>query len=158
MANQWFQHTIKRRRWQPRSQLTAFLALGIVIALIFGVIYLSQVATFATSNRQIEDLIAERDRLERTNEQLRAEIASLQTVPRLLARAQELGFRAATAENIEYLVVNGYDPDRKDFVPTQNFESEFVAAPVYDETFSGWLEAQLDSLRSQFEKFGTGAN
>lgn len=152
MAQNWLQHTLQRTRWRPQNQAAALAVLGVVIALILGALTLSQVASFAITNRQIEELIEERDELERTNEQLSAEIASFRTVPRLLARAQEIGFRPATNADIEYLVVAGYNPNRADIVvPVQE---ELELAPVYDETFGGWLEQQFASLREQFEEFG----
>lgn len=149
----WLQHTLAQRGFQPQNQVVALIVLGILIVLVFGGIYLSQVANFATTNRQIGELIAIRDRLERTNEQLRAEIAALETVPRLMARAIELGFRQATANDIEYLVIDGYNPNRdKSVVPLIGLETESI--PVYEETFSGWLQQQFDNLRRQFESFG----
>lgn len=155
MAQNWFQHTFRRQRFQPQNQAAALAVLGIIIALILGALYLSQVASFAITNREIEDLIAERDELERTNEQLIAEIASFRTVPRLLARAQEIGFRPATNADIEYLVVEGYNPNRTlTVVDTTAVEDEIEEVPVYDETFSGWLEQQFTLLRVQFEEFG----
>lgn len=156
MAQNWFQHTFRRQRFQPQSQAAALAILGIIVALILGALYLSQVASFAITNREIEALIAERDDLERTNEQLIAEIASFRTVPRLLARAQELGFRPATNADIEYLVVDGYNPNRElTVVDTTSVEDEIEVVPVYDETFSGWLEQQFALLREQFEEFGS---
>lgn len=153
MAQDWFRHTLDRAGIQPQNQVVALVVLAIFLTLIFGGIYLSQVAGFATTNRAIESLIAERDRLERTNEQLRAEIASFETVPRLLARAQALGFREATPNDIEYLLVDGYNPNRDITVVTLQ-ANETIETVDYDETFSGWLQQQLDNLRRQFESFG----
>jgi len=153
MSTSWFQHALRRTGWRPQNQAVALGVLGVIMGLILGGVYLSQVASFATTNRQIEALIAERDRLERTNEQLRAEIASLETVPRLLARSQELGFRPALATDIEYLVVEGYNPNRGETViELEANDDELI--PVYDETFSGWLQQQVDSLTQQFNEFG----
>ena len=112
-------------------------------------------ASFAITNREIEALIADRDELERTNEQLIAEIASFRTVPRLLSRAQEIGFRQANNADIEYLVVEGYNPNRAlTIVDINAGDEEVETIPVYDETFSGWLEQQFSLLRDQFEEFG----
>ena len=151
----WLQHALKRRGWQPQSQAATLGALGIFIALVLGALYLSQVAAFATTNRLIEQLIEERDQLELVNEQLQAEIASFRTVPRLLARAQEMSFRPATDSDIEYLVVDGYNPNQgRTVVPLE--ENEVELAPVYDETFAGWLQQQWDLLQEQFANFGRG--
>jgi len=154
MAQNWFQHTLVRSGWSPQNQVAALVVLGLIVALIFGGAYLSQVATFATTNREIEDLIAQRDRLERENEDLRANIASLQTVPRLLERAEALGFRPATAADIEYLVIEGYNPTRTTTAAPLLETNEFAEVPQYDETFSGWLRQRWDNLTQQFERFG----
>jgi hypothetical protein len=154
MAQNWLQHTLGQRGWRPQRQAVALAALGLFIALIIGALYLSQVAAEATTGRQLADLIAQRNELERTNEQLRAEIASLKSVPRLLARAEALGFRSATNADIHHLVIAGYNPNRAQIVATPEGVPE-EQRPVYDETFGGWLQQQWDTLRGQFDSFGS---
>jgi cell division protein FtsB len=149
----WIQHALERNGWQPQNQAVTMVILAIIITLFFGGIYLSQVATFVILNRETEDLILERNELERSNEELRAQIAELETVPQLLERAQGLGFRNATPTDMEYMVVDGYNPNRDITNAPLNTE-EVVEAVVYDETFSGWLQQQIDSLRAQFDGFG----
>lgn len=142
----WFEHAVRRTGWRPERQVVALATLGFFIALILGALYLSQVAREATINRQLSELLAERDELERANEQLRAQIGELKAVPRLLQRAQELGFTAAGSGNIEYLVVEGYNPVRADTVaPVEDSAPEVVAR--YDETFTRWLSEQWRSFR-----------
>jgi cell division protein FtsB len=154
MAQHWVQHALERTGWRPQNQVVTLMLLAIIITLIFGGIYLSQVANFAILNRDTQDLIIERDDLERRNEELRAEIAALETVPQLLQRAQALGFRLAGESDIQYLVVDGYNPTRD--ITNAPIEAVEETAPevVYDETFGGWLQAQFDSLRQQFNTFG----
>jgi len=153
MSN-WLQHALERRGWQPQRQVAWLLILGIVITLIFGGVYLTQIANFATMSREIEALIGQRDRLERENEALRADIAQLQTVPRLLERAETLGFRPATAADIEYIIVDGYNPNRSQTVVSLLMDDEVNDTPQYEATFRGWLAQQWDNLRSQFASFG----
>lgn len=155
MSQAWFQHTFSRKRFQTRNQATAIAILGIAILLILGSLYLSKVASFAITNREIEDLISRRDQLKSQNEQLIGEIASYRTVPRLFARAVEIGFRPATNRDIDYLLIEGYNPQRNN-VPAaaHSLEPLEAAPPTYDETFSGWLERQFTLLRAQFESFG----
>lgn len=155
MNQNWVRHTLARTGLQTRNQATALIALGVIITLIFGGIYLSQVATYAATNREIEMLIAERNDLELANEDLRAEIALLETVPRLLERAEALGFRLATADDIVYLVIAGYDPNRAgSVVPLVSDVQEFQDVASYDATFGGWLQQQWDMLQQQFSSFG----
>jgi cell division protein FtsL len=150
-SQNWINHALRRGPWETRRQAVALVALVLFVAVIVGVLYVTQAAGVSTTGRQVEELVAVRNNLEKTNEQLRAEIAELQSVPRLLSRAQELGFAPAPPERIEYLVVDGYNPHREQTLAPLEENEEPV--PVYDETFTGWLQQQWDSLRSQFEGF-----
>lgn len=155
MSQTWFQHTFSRKRFRTRNRATAMAILGIVVLLLLGGLYLSQVASFAITNREIEGLISRRDQLKRQNEQLVGEIASFRTVPRLYARAVEIGFRPATNSDIDYLLIEGYKPRREyGQLETAALSQQKKAAPVYAQTFSGWLEQQFTLLRDQFESFG----
>ncbi len=156
MSQTWFQHTFSRKRFRTRNQATAMAILGVAVLLILGSLYLSQVASFAITNREIEDLISRRDQLKRQNEQLIGEIASFRTLPRLYARAVEIGFRPATNNDIDYLIIEGYNPQRDKPTPDSGASSPLeAAAPAYDETFGGWLGAQFRLIRQQFESFGS---
>ena len=112
-------------------------------------------ASFAITNRQIEDLISRRDELKRQNEKLIGEIASYRTVPRLFARAVDIGFRPATNADIDYVLIEGYNPNRNRVSRTTSEDSRTeLTVPVYEETFGGWLEQQLALISDQFRSFG----
>ncbi|MAS32736.1 MAG: hypothetical protein CL610_01940 [Anaerolineaceae bacterium] len=147
ISNNWIDHALRRTPWRNQRQAFALMTLGFFVAMIIGALYLSQAAAVATTGRQLEELINERTRLEQMNEQLRGEIAGLLSVPNLQQRARELGFELAGREDIEYLVIDGYDPTRSR-TPVR-LEVESVAAPVYEETFSGWLQQQWDAFTGQ---------
>ncbi len=149
-SDNWLEHAFRRTGWRPERQVVALAALGFAIALILGALYLSQVAREATTNRRLTALLEARDDLERINEQLRAEIAGLQSVPALRARAQELGFVEAGRGSIEYLSVEGYNPPRPDTVievEQVDVPEEAVEDVVYDERFTDWLGDQLEQIR-----------
>lgn len=154
MSQRWVEHALRGRSLRLQRQVVALAGLGIMIAIIIGALYLAQSASVSTMGRQLEAIIARRNQLEQTNEQLRAEIAELRSVPRLLARAQEMGFANAGRENIEYLVVDGYNPNRK--VAAVATEEPQETLPAYDESFTGWLQQQWDSFMRQFRSFTTG--
>lgn len=148
IAQWWGQ--VQRNEWRPTRGMIAVGTLALFVAIIIGALYLSQSASTSSVGRQLETMVNERNELERQNEQLRAEIASLRGVGRLLTRAQELGFQQAGADAIDYIVVNGYEPERSSIVTEPNPEPP---APVYDESFTGWVQQQLDALRQQVEGF-----
>lgn len=152
-SQNWFSHALRRGPWETRRQAVALATLILFVSVIVGALYVTQAASVSTTGRQVEELVAVRNNLEKTNEQIRAEIAELQSVPRLLSRAQELGFMPAPAERIEYLVVDGYNPHREQTLALVVPEEEPV--PFYDETFIGWLQQQWDIFRQQFEGFTT---
>ncbi len=152
----WIQHTLRRAPWQRQSQLATMIALALIVAIIIGALYLAQATTTATTGREMEDMAAYRDRLVRENEQIRAEIAQMRSIPRLITRAQQLGFVFADRDQMEYLVVEGYMPELPESVaPLQ--QEEVAPLPDYDETFSGWLQQQWEALVMQFEEWaGSG--
>ncbi len=150
---QWIQHALRAAPWRQQGQAAAVAALALIVAIIIGALYLAQATMTVTTNRQLEELVARRARLERENEQLRAEIAVLRSVPRLITRATELGFTLAERTQIEYLVVEGYVPQRPESVAPLQADDTL---PAYDETLSGWLQRQWEALVQQFEDWAGG--
>jgi hypothetical protein len=147
ISNNWLDHALRRTPWRTQRQAFALATLGFFVAMIIGALYLAQAAAVATTGRQLEVLISERNLLEQTNEQLRSEVAQLRSVPRLQQRARDLGFELAGRADIEYLVIEGYDPARSR-TPVR-LEVPQNVAPVYDETFTGWLQQQWDAFSGQ---------
>ena len=146
-SRNWIEHALRRSRFEPEQQVIALATVGFVIALILGALYLSQVATEAATHTELRDMMAARDELERVNDELRAQIAELKSVPRLEARALELGFVQADSQNIEWLVVDGYDPVQPETVAPIAPEAAGDLPATYDQTFGDWLSEQWEALR-----------
>ncbi|MDX2163308.1 MAG: hypothetical protein SF162_18460 [bacterium] len=141
-------HTLRKNRWRPQRQVIALATLGVFVVIIIGTLYLSQASQMSTMGRELSDLIVTRNNLEQVNEQLRAEIAGLQGMGRLQARAQELGFAFADRSDIEYLVVEGYNPNRgEEVVPVRDAAPTVV--PQYEESLLGWVQQQIDTFTDQ---------
>ncbi len=154
MATQnWIQHTLDRSRWRPQRQVVYLATLGLFVAILIGALYLSQSAATTTLGRQLEEMIQERNDLEQQNEQLRSEIAGYQSMPRLERRALELGFVPASSEDIQYIVIDGYNPNPSPALAVLTTQEQPV--PDYDESFTGWVEQQWDMLRQQIEQFAS---
>lgn len=154
MAQNWFEHAFRRGGWRPERQVVALATLGAVIALLLGALYLFQVANEASVHGELRDLQTERDELERLNQELRSEIAGLTSVPNLQVRAREMGFHIATAGELEYLLVEGYNPLEVDTVApvdVENIDDEGDTNDDYDATFLGWLGQQWDRVTDIFE-------
>jgi hypothetical protein len=128
------------------------LALIVVIGIVIGALYLIQTSTTTITAREFNEMSDRRGQLERDNERLRAEIAELQSLPRVMTRAAELGFHEASEDEIQYIIVDGYQYDRPEVTPTPTPTPE-EPQTVYDETLSGWMRKQWDSLKNQFQQW-----
>jgi hypothetical protein len=143
----WLQQAVRQTPWRPSTQIAAIVALLMIIAIIIGALYLAQATNTATTGRQLADLAATRDQLQRSNEDLIAAIAFQKDISKLRGRAQELGFVPIDPSRLDYIVVPGYTAQRATPTP----EATPQPAYVYDETFNGWVQRQWDILVRQFE-------
>ena len=98
-------HCIKNSRWKLEGRSAIGILLILLVLSLLGWIYLTQASYVATTSRRVQELEAEKLRLQQENLQLMAEIAELESVTRLAHRAKELGFTVAAVEDAEFLLV-----------------------------------------------------
>jgi cell division protein FtsL len=95
------------------GSLDARTAIGSLLILILvsllGWLYLTQASQVTTMGYRIYELERERARLQRENAKLMLEIAELERLEDVEARARQLGF--VPPQQVEYLVVTDYPPD-----------------------------------------------
>lgn len=142
-------HTVQQP-WRNQRQLVATLGLIGVVGLIIAALYLFQTSRSTISARELAEMNDYRARLERDNERVRAEIADLQSLPRVMTRAAEMGFRPANPDEIQYIIVDGYRYDRPIVTPTPSPTVQ-TAEHIYDETLGGWLRKRWDGLKRQLD-------
>ncbi len=147
---EWLRHALRRAPWRTQMQTGAFVALGLIVSIIIGALYLAQATSTATAGRDLETLEQQLKRLEYANDQIRAEIASHQTLATLTRRAEELGFLPADNTQILYLVVEGYRPPAPPPVVTVAEDP----LPEYNETLNDWLAQQWESFLAQLNLRG----
>ncbi|HID62929.1 MAG TPA: hypothetical protein EYP49_09360 [Anaerolineae bacterium] len=96
------------------GSLDARTAIGSLLILILvsllGWLYLTQASQVTATGYRIYELERERARLQRENARLMLEIAELERLENVEARARQLGF--VPPERVEYLVVADYPPDQ----------------------------------------------
>ena len=128
-------HCTRHSRWKLQGRSAIGVLLILVALSLLGWIYLTQASYVATTSRRVQKLETEKARIEQENLQLMTEIATLESVNRLAARAAELGFVMASAEEAEFLVVADLPPvqvsgtDDSNSVPHwwNNVASQFTA-------------------------------
>ena len=83
-------------------------AVILLLAAILGAIYLNQASRIATVGRRVQIEQSDLETLKRDNNELERQIAEGQSLEKLQQRAVALGFRPATSDEIEYLVIPNY--------------------------------------------------
>jgi cell division protein FtsL len=133
-------HCIKRDPNKLEGRATLGMLIMLVVLSLLGWIYLTQASHVATTGRRIEELQIDKARLEQQNLELMVEIAELESIERLSARAKELGFTVAL-DNADFVVAAVPDVPQ---IPVAGSED---AGGSGDRTRStGWL----DSVAAQF--------
>ena len=97
----WVTHGAKRGRFELDSRAAVALFAVIVALTLVTASYLALVSRTAAQGRYIERLQAEVFRLQRRNEQTAVRIAEACAIPRVMGRAEALGF--VPAEQVEFL-------------------------------------------------------
>ncbi|MCE7949122.1 MAG: hypothetical protein DYG88_17010 [Chloroflexi bacterium CFX4] len=140
--------------WRSPTQAIAIIGLIMVVAIFIGALYLAQATVTATTGSNLLELQRTREFLQRAIGDMQAQIAQQRNINTLRGRAQQLGFAPAAAQDLEYIVVEGYSPIRATPTPF------LTPAPtlVYDETFEGWVRQQWDALLRQFEQWMNGGS
>jgi len=98
-------HCIKKSRWKLESRAMFGVLIILVAFSLLGWIYLTQASHVAMTSRRVQELEADKMRLQEENLQLMAEIAELESVTRLAARAEALGFVHMQTKDAEFLVI-----------------------------------------------------
>ncbi len=108
MRQQTLDQAYRETPWRSQMQIIGmFLLLLVMTALIAG-IYLNVTARAATIGRQIQGLHSEIQINERVNADLETQLAVLTSASNVEARARDLGYRPASADEYTYIYVDGY--------------------------------------------------
>jgi hypothetical protein len=141
------------------ENLDARTAIGSLLILILvsllGWLYLTQASQVTTTGYRIYELERERARLQRESAKLMLEIAELERLENVEARARQLGF--VPPEQVEYLTVANYPPDHSSLgqlADTSGEENPALHSPQQEETGNEAMRAALvggwEKLVSQF--------
>lgn len=146
----WFEQALRQAPWRTQTQITSLILALLVILVVIGALYLAQASRTAAAGRRLQELEVQKRTLDEQNSELRAEIAALQSVPRMVSEAQRAGYRPATSADVEYLPIPGEPPPEATEAPLPTTHD---IVPQYDETLGSWLSKQLDALRAPITAF-----
>lgn len=109
--------------------------------------YLAANAKVAEAGRKVLILEGQRKELMQRNAELTSQLARLLAPESMMERASELGFRAARPGEIDYLIVEGYQPPDEFVAPQPPLEGNGPGggvSPSYSETIGDWLSRAFD--------------
>lgn len=107
-SQEWLQHVFRPSSWNTREQTRLILLLAGFLVLFAGVVYVLQISAVASKRHDLDELLSQRNALEREVEMLREAITVGQNLSKLQQRALDLGFRRASKDEIRYLNIEGY--------------------------------------------------
>jgi type II secretory pathway pseudopilin PulG len=147
----WIRQAIRQAPWRTQTQASSLVLAVVVMVAVIGALYLAQASRTAAAGRRLQELEVQRQALEQQNAQLRAEIAALRSVPRLIAEAEEEGFHNARQDEVDYIVIEEVPASLG--APPTPIPTVTELVPTYDETLDGWLSEQLAAFRVHFGIF-----
>jgi len=146
------ENVIHQLPWQLGSKTALGFILILAIFSLVGWLYLTNASTVTATSYRIDELRLELDQVKNQNAQLILEIAQLEALSRVEARAQELGFRPTT--DISYVTVDDYPvPSETEIVQyhglyrVENSIDDYI---VEVEEPAWWLET-LDAVAAWLE-------
>ena len=144
-------HVIRQLPWRLDSKAALGFLLLLATFSLVGWLYLTQASAVTATSYRIDELRLELDQLKNQNAALRLEIAQLEALSRVEARARELNFGPTT--NVRYLPVTNYPLSLEGETPA------FGALPPGNNTgpsvdefeFSVWWIGALDKFAAWLE-------
>jgi hypothetical protein len=142
----------KQPTWALDARTAAGLLLCILLFSLVGWLYLTQASQMATTGFHMKDTVQQIERLERQNALLRYKIAELETLPRVEARARQLGLGPMT--RMTYLVIpdtlSAPQPALAEEATLPESDLTAAAAPADSAPLAGLLKF-WDEVRAEIE-------
>ncbi len=111
-------------------------------ALVVAGMYLAISMRVARIGREMMSLEAQKQVLERSNNELAARLAIETSPQQLWQRAKTLGYRSAKPQEMEYMVIPGYqetDPFTAPLPVSAAEEGEALISPAFTESLIDWF-------------------
>ncbi len=144
---------IRHLPWRLDSKTAVGILLILAIFSLVGWLYLTQASAVTTTTYRIDELRLELDHIKNQNAALTLEIAQLESLARVEARALALGLRPST--NVRYLQLRNYPvssgPERTDYYRLGQHDDTIVPG-LADFDDSTWWVATLDDVTAWLAK------
>jgi len=142
---------LQQVRTRIKSRFTTGTIVLFTAAVVVPGMYLAVSMKVARIGREIIQLESRQQELVRSNNDLAANLAAETSPAVLWMRAEALGFRPVKQQEVDYIVVAGYqlaDAFTAPLPPSSAQEGEAVISPAYTESlidwFGRWMGLEID--------------
>jgi hypothetical protein len=138
-------HAYRQAPWRIQRQWIGTFLLGVFGLAMVAALYLDVTAQAAIAGRAIQDMSAAAIAVQHNNADLQTKLAELTSNSAMEARAQALGYRQVSPDQIEYVVVPGYSAPRPDILasaPSLRPSAPSVP-PEYTQSLIDWIGQHL---------------
>ena len=145
------ENVMRQLPWRVGSKAALGFILILAIFSLVGWLYLTNASTVTANSYRIDELRFELDQVRNQNAALILEIAELEALDRVEARALEMGFRPTT--ELQYLTVENY-PVSIEPVETSYqvvYVKNSVDAYIDNVEQPSWWQEKLDTLAAWLE-------
>lgn len=146
-----FSRSIQQAPWRTRRQMVGTILLAIVGVSMVIALYLDVATRTTLVGREIQSLEWETGQVEAKNANLKTELAHLLSYHEIAARSSQLGFRRATAAEIHYLVIPGYEgraPVNLVIAQSDDYQNSLLKE-AYTQSLFDWFGDQIQGALSQ---------
>lgn len=136
----------RQARWRSQLRSTGIVVLILSASLVVGAMYLAVNNKVAQVGRDVLELEGRRDQLLRDTAALQAELALAASPQKMMEAAEGLNFRPARPHEVQYLIVDGYQPPEPFEAPRPPADSNqgsTMLSPAFTETLGDWLARAL---------------
>jgi len=133
---------IRQIPWSLDKKAALGLLLILVSFSLVGWLYLGQASVITSATLKIERLQHEINLVNQQNAELALEIAELESLSRIEARAQEMGFQPTNPANIRYLPINNFPaitPEDEKIYQVKAPRSEDTVWQQWLDSFVAWM-------------------
>lgn len=134
--------------WRTQRQWLGLILLCVVVIGMVAWMYLGVSNEAIATGTEIINLNSEIAANQRTNAHLRTTLAELNSVQTMQERAEELGFKPASLDDVVFVAVPGYS-GRAEFRlgGEEELLPESIILPAYKETLVEWFAQRLQASK-----------
>lgn len=141
-----FTQAYSQAPWRKQIQWIGIFLLALILVAMVAGVYLSVSARSVTVGREIQKMYSDMEKARRDIEDLETQLAVLLASSTMKERAEKLGFRTVSADEVFYVMVSGYSkPEQITLAgpPGRTVPRAFTLSEEYSQSLLDWLRERI---------------